>query len=151
VTTIRSGGIFNPGEDGWAGVDETVSTAVARKNVICSLPRDAFTVAVDGCPLASRLLREYEGALIRELGGLTSDRLHRQPEVRIRHTLWRDTRDAPDRAAAYTHEELACRATTDRPRVTRVITKLIRDGIIEIEREEHRIIVRDPDWLAEHE
>jgi CRP-like cAMP-binding protein len=62
---------------------------------------------------------------------------------RIRHTLWRDTHSAPDRSVTYTHEELAARASTDRPTATRVLGGLERAGIIAVDRSKHRIVIID--------
>lgn len=150
VTTIPQGRIFDPGHDGWAGIDETVATAAASRTVICSLPREAFDAVTSTCPQAVMLLRSRYRQLVRELGGLTSDRLY-GPESRIRHTLWRDARLRGGAAVSYTHEQLAARATTDRSRATRVIGRLQRDGLIAVNRSLHEILVLDPDRLTDDE
>jgi hypothetical protein len=150
VWVVREGGTFELGIDGWSGVDQTVAATLAQNNILCSLPSDAFDAATAECREAVKLLRESDRALIRELGGLASDRMH-TPANRVRHTLWRDTRDAADHSVVYTQEFLAARATTDRSRATRTVTKLRREGTVEVDRRRHRFIVLKPDALKEDE
>lgn len=146
--SVRQGGdMFELGDGGWAGVDETVAAAQAGGASVCSLPYRLFEDSIVAHPNAVRFLLAEDRTLVRQLGGLTSDRLH-GPADRVRHTLWRDTQAAPDHSVFYTHELLARKAGTDQPRTTREMGRLQREGVIEVDREQHRIIVLDPERLA---
>jgi hypothetical protein len=95
VCAIGAGGTFELRVGGWAGVDATVATALVQTTAVCSMPYPVVEEAVVGCPAAAKVFIEQERQLVRELGGLTSGRLH-GPAGRVAHTLWRDRRPAPD-------------------------------------------------------
>lgn len=147
VLIVPAGQVLELREEGWAGVDVTAVAVRDPETLLCTFPLPALEEAIVGCPAAVKLYVAQFRRVIHELGGLASDRLH-DPGTRVRHTLWRDTRLSRDRSVSYTHEALAARATTDRARATREISELRREGVIEVERRGHRIIVLDPDRLT---
>jgi hypothetical protein len=91
--------------------DETVATVVSRRVLVLSLPSGLAEEAIVLCPGAAKVRLAQHRQLVRELGGLASDRLHRPPD-RVRHTIWRDAQYSPNQAVSCTHEQLAARAGT---------------------------------------
>jgi CRP-like cAMP-binding protein len=145
VTQLCEGDVCDLGADGWAAPDVTVLTVMSPKAVVWFAAAASFQESIG--EIAWVLFARCHDWL-REFGGLASDGVHR-PEVRICHTLWRDARYRGASSLAHTHEHLAARSCTERSKTTRVIGELQREGAIEVRHHPRRIVVLDPDRLAD--
>lgn len=145
IFELTEGDVVHLGDEGWAAPDETVLSVISAEAVVWFAPFAAFQGAVG--KVAAMLFRRCHDWL-REVGGLASDGMHR-PRARICHTLWRDARHSGSAAISHTHEELAARSCTERANTTRVIGELRREGVVEMLQHPRRIVVLDPDRLAE--
>ena len=145
ILELAEGDVAHLCDEGWAAPDETVLSVVSAKAVVWFAPFATFQVAVG--KVAAMFFRRCHDWL-REVGGLASDGMH-CPRARICHTLWRDAQYSGSDGIARTHERLAARSCTERAKTTRVIGELRREGVIEMLQHPRRIVVLDPDRLAE--
>lgn len=143
---VDSGHICETGLMGDHEAEALLFTAATTTAHVCVVPVRVLDEAVAGDAKAAGLLVRSQRAQIRALVEVTADRL-RNPESRVRHALWRVARETKEYYVSYTHEELAARAFTDRPRTSRIIERLRQQGAIETDRKLHRIVVVDVDVL----
>jgi len=149
VRELGSGQLFVLEDLTAVAMDAVVARVLTSPTQLCELPQAAFDRVVIAWPEAARLLIAEQRGWIRVLGGLASDRLHKDPATRIRRTLRRETQEGDCATLRYTYEEIAAKACTNPVCATRVMSDLRREGIIHVDTRQHRIPVLHPERLTD--
>jgi hypothetical protein len=138
-------------EGGWSPPNTTTATVISRRATIVLMPEEPFWREVDCCSPARRLMRQAQDECKLALGSLAGNSLHRNPDTRVDHEIWRATAESPDGSAVFTQCYLARRARTDEPRVSKRLKALRLAGKVRADRRAQRVVALDHAALERRE
>jgi adenylate cyclase len=135
------------------GLDRFADAVSVRESLLASMPPEAFrAILANHASVRERLLRRLAGA-IRELAGRVLDLGARRVQSRVWAELVRIVRASgiTDKVVrierAPTHKEIASRVGTSREEVTRELSRLARQGLLE--RQGRALVLHDVRVLEE--
>jgi CRP/FNR family transcriptional regulator len=147
VIHLHAGDGFNmPAAFADAGTAPASAVAVGQLQVL-SIARDDFRrLATETPEIALAVLRDFSQKLY-HLTDLAHDLGLRSVRARLARFLLSHAQSEGQSPVRWTHEEIAAQIGTVREVVSRTLRALVSDGLIEMQR--HRIVVLDPDALAD--
>lgn len=114
---------------------------------LLSIPRAAFRRLVSETPELSLAVLRDLSLKLGHLADLTHDLGLRTVRARLARFLLAHARADGETMTRWTHEAIATEIGTVREVVSRTLRAFVRDGLVEVQR--HRILVRDPEALAD--